>query len=88
MQERLKTTSFWIGLSGVLVVIVDSISEIFNLHIVSEVVECVVLFIASVLVLLGIVTKKNISDKEDVDESDLLNELKAEDLVDEDKKVK
>lgn len=88
MQERLKTTSFWIGLSGVLVVIVDSVSEIFNLHIVSEVVECVVLFIASVLVLLGIVTKKNISDKEDVDESDLLNELKAEDLVDEDKKVK
>ena len=88
MQERLKTTSFWIGLSGVLVVIVDSISEIFNLHIVSEVVECVVLFIASVLVLLGIVTKKNVSDKEDVDESELLNELKAEDLVDEDKKVK
>ena len=58
MKERLKTTSFWLGLSGAVVIIVESISSLFNVEIASSVVEGIIMTICSVLVLLGIITKK------------------------------
>ena len=85
MKEKVRTTTFWLGLCGALVIIVDCISGIFNLNIASEMVENIILTVASVLVLLGVITKKNISDNVDSERCELLDELKTIDLVDNDK---
>ena len=58
MKDRLKTMSFWLGISGIVVIISEAISNLLNISIVSESVEGVVVAICSVLVLLGFVTKK------------------------------
>ena len=86
MKEKIKTTSFWLGVSGSLVIVADCISEIFGIAMFSDTVETVVITICSVLVLLGIITKKNVSDKEDISQDELLYELKnSDDNQDEDK---
>ena len=75
MKDRLKTTSFWLGRSGIVVIICEAISNLLNISIVSESVEGVVVAICSVLVLLGFVTKKNVSDKNDSSKEELMEEL-------------
>lgn len=75
MKDRLKTTSFWLGISGIVVIICEAISNLLNISIVSESVEGVVVAICSVLVLLGFVTKKNVSDKNDSSKEELMEEL-------------
>ena len=76
MKEKIKTTSFWLGVSGAVVIVLESLSNLFNINIDSGMVGDIVLSICSVLVLLGFVTKKNISDTEDLTKEELLMELK------------
>lgn len=83
MKEKIKTTSFWLGLSGAVVIVLDCISEIFNLNICSSEVENIIISICSVLIMLGVVTKKNVQDVEGVEKEDLLLELRADDGEDE-----
>ena len=83
MKDKIKTTSFWLSLSGALVIIADCVSKIFNLNVFSGYVKDVVIAICSVLVLLGIVTKKDVKDLSDSSKEELLYELKdAEDIDD------
>lgn len=86
MKDKIRTTSFWLGLSSACVLVVDCIADIFGLKICSGVVEKIVLTIASVLVMLGIITKKNTSDSSSSGSEDLLKELQEEkfDIKDED----
>lgn len=76
MKERIKTTSFWLGLSGVLVIMFECISKIFSFSIGSEVVQDICFTIGSVLVVLGFITKKNVSDKTETSKQELLDEFK------------
>lgn len=76
MKEKIKTTSFWLGVSGAVVIVLESLSNLFNINIDSGMVGDIVLSICSVLVLLGFVTKKNISDTEVLTKEELLMELK------------
>lgn len=84
MKEKFKTTSFWLGISGALVIIADCISKIFNINILSGYIDDIVITICSVLVLLGIVTKKNVGDSKDSSKEELLYELKNTDIDNDD----
>lgn len=76
MKEKLKTTSFWLGLSGACVMIADCIAELFDIKVCSGTIESIILTVASVLVMLGIVTKRGVGDKEtDSSKEELLEDL-------------
>lgn len=75
MKEKLKTTSFWLGLCGAVVLIVECVADIFNIKICSDIIENIVVTICSVLVMLGIVTKKNVGDTQVSSKEDLLQEI-------------
>lgn len=76
MKEKLNTTSFWLGLSGAVVIVIESISNIFNISIATKEIESIILTICSVLVMLGIITKKNVNDNKTSSKEDLLLELR------------
>lgn len=78
MKEKIRTTSFWLGLSGACVLVTDCVADIFGINICSGTVEKVVMTVASVLVMLGIITKKNVGDKACASSEDLLKELQEE----------
>ena len=78
MKEKLKTTSFWLGLSGAVVIAVDAISQLFGVSIPSAEVESVIITICSILVMLGIVTKKNVKDNTAYSKDELLIELQEQ----------
>ena len=76
MKEKIKTTSFWLGVCGAIVIIADSITSIFGVSICTENIENIILSICSVLVLLGFITKKNIGG-EDLSKDELLDDLQT-----------
>lgn len=78
MKEKLKTTSFWLGLSGAVVIAIDAISQLFDLSIPYAEVESVIITICSILVMLGIVTKKNVKDNTAYSKDELLIELQEQ----------
>lgn len=75
MINKLKTTSFWIGLSGAIVLILDCVSSIFNIKLYSQEVQTIIISICSILVLFGFVTKKTTEDKKEISKEELLDEL-------------
>lgn len=81
MKEKLKTTSFWLGVASSVVLIVECVAKIFNFSICAEHIENVILTICSILVMLGFITKKNVNDVGTCKKDDLLLELKAEELA-------
>lgn len=85
MKEKLKTTSFWLGLSGACVMIADCIAELFDIEVCTGTIENIILTIASVLVMLGIVTKRSTGDKETVSNKEELLEDLAQSTSDEEK---
>ena len=79
MKNKLRTTSFWLELSGVLVLFIDAISGLFNLEIYSDKVQDVILSICAVLISLGLVNKKNVSDSNVSASVDLFEEIQDDD---------
>lgn len=75
MKKRIKTTSFWLELSGAIVIILETISSVFKLNLYSKEAESIILAICSVLVMLGIITKKDVSDEKESDSKELLEEI-------------
>ena len=80
MINKLKTTSFWLGLSGAVVLILDSLSSILNVKLYSSEVQTIIIAICSVLVMLGFVTKKNSTDKTESSKEELLDEIDVDSL--------
>lgn len=78
MKKKFKTTSFWLGLSGAIVIVLETISSILGLELYSKQIETIVLSICSALVMLGIITKKDVSDEKESSKEDLLNEINDE----------
>lgn len=75
MKKRIKTTSFWLELSGAIVIILETISSVFKLNLYSKEAESIILAVCSVLVMLGIITKKDVSDEKESDSKELLEEI-------------
>lgn len=75
MKEKFKTTSFWLGLCGSIVLILESVSSLLGISLYPQVVETIILSVCSILVTIGIITKKNVNDKDNSSKDDLLNEI-------------
>ena len=75
MKEKLKTTSFWLGLCSSIVLILESVSSLIGISLYPQVIEKVILSVCSVLVTIGIITKKNVNDKVNSSKDDLLDEI-------------
>lgn len=78
MKKRIKTTSFWLGLSGAVVIFVGAIASIFGIKIQSEVIEDIIMSVCSVLICFGFVNKKT-EDGETLSKEDLLDEISSKD---------
>ena len=86
MKKKFRTTSFWLGLSGAVVIVLETLSNIIGINLHSREVESVILSICSALVMLGIVTKKNVKDVNESNAEDLLEEINLEKTKKDDKK--
>lgn len=75
MKNKIRTTSFWLGLSGAIVIILETISNILGLNLYSKEIESIILSICSALVMVGIITKKNVTDEKESTSEDLLEEI-------------
>ncbi len=75
MKNKIRTTSFWLGLSGAIVIILETISNILGLNLYSKEIESIILSICSALVMVGIITKKNVTDEKESSSEDLLEEI-------------
>lgn len=77
MKNKIKTTSFWLGLSSAIVVLVGAISKLFGVNISSSIVEDIVLSICAVLICFGFVNKKTESG-DTCQKDELLDEVLKE----------
>ena len=74
MKQKFRTTTFWLGLCGAIIIVLESISSAFKINLYSQEIKSIILSICSALVMLGIVTKKDTS-KEDLTKDELLDEI-------------
>ena len=74
MKKKFRTTTFWLGLSGAIVIVLETISSAFGINLYSKEIESIIMSICSALVMLGIITKKNVGDDE-VSKDTLLDEI-------------
>lgn len=75
MMQKFKTTTFWLGLSSAIVIVLDTISGVFGIDLYSKEIESIVLSICSALVMLGIVTKRDSKDINISTREELLDEI-------------
>lgn len=83
MKKRFKTYSFWVSLSGAIVVFVEAIGRIIGFIPNAELINNIVMSIAGILVVFGVVlmpTEEDLSDNEGA-------ELSEEKEKEEDKKI-
>mgnify|MGYP004640133565 CR=1 FL=1 len=78
MKKKIKTTSFWLTLSGAVVMLLDTISNIVGLDLYSKKVESIILAICTFLVMTGVITKKDVSDPEPKNTDELLDDINDE----------
>lgn len=78
MKKKIKTTSFWLTLSGAVVMLLDTISNIIGLDLYSKKVEAIILAICTFLVMTGVITKKDVSDPEPKNTDELLDDINDE----------
>ena len=81
MKEKIKTTSFWLEMSGVILVVIDTISTLFNLNLYSQVVQSIFMSMGSILVVVGVITKRNSNDKDEVSKEELLEDFEIKDDI-------
>ena len=79
MKNKIKTTSFWLEIIGVIMVIIETISSTFNLNLYSNTIQSLLMVVGSLLVILGVVTKKNVNDEVVYSKDDLLDDFEVND---------
>ena len=75
MKEKLKTTSFWLSIGSSVIIVLSCIADLFGFQICAQEVEHVIVSICSVLVVLGVITKKNTTDTNTVQKDELIAEI-------------
>lgn len=79
MKDRMKTYSFWVALSGAIVVLVQAVGRLVGFVANADIISNIVMAIAGVLVVLGIVSspiEKELNKTEDETEKDSKNSKK------------
>ncbi len=82
--KKIKSYSFWVSLSGAIIVLLNAFGNAFGFEIENKIVEDCVMSIASVLVVLGIVSngknsKENAANDVEIDEEQ--NDVEEEILI-------
>ena len=72
-MKRVKTYAFWVALSSAVVILVQSIANLFGFSIDSSTIENVIMSICGVLVVLGIVVNPNTEDGDNVKDDENVN---------------
>ena len=75
MKNKIKSLSFWFELSGIIVLIIDSLSNLFGLQIYSTDVADIITTICIILISFGVITKKEEKDTQEISKTELLNEV-------------
>lgn len=78
MKEKIKSLSFWLGLGGAIIIIINSLSSICGFKICTGDIENIILSVCSILVLLGIINKKNTNEDNISTQDELLTEIENE----------
>lgn len=84
--KKIKTYSFWVSLSGAIIVLLNAFGNAFGFEIENKIIEDCVMSIASILVVLGIVSngknsKENATNDVEIDEEQT-NDVEEEILID------
>lgn len=77
MKEKFKSYSFWVGLSGAVVVLIDAIGKAFGFIPDGELISNIIMGIAGILVVFGVVTmpaKKSDKKNKEIEIKDNNNE--------------
>ncbi len=85
--KKIRSYSFWLGLSGALVLLINSLGNVFGFKIENQIVEDLVMSVAGVLAVLGIVvmpSTKRTDKKIDKFSSNENKEEQAKDLEEND----
>lgn len=83
-MSRFKTYAFWVALSSAIVILIQNIGKLFGFEIESGIIENLIMSICGVLVVLGIVSKGNNTDNQEVQNNDLnIIEEESEDVLQE-----
>ena len=81
-MKKIKSYGFWVALSGAVVLLVNSLGEIFGFAVEDQVISNLIMAVAGVLIVLGVV---NMPSKEELEEiEDQKTEEQSEKLEQED----
>ena len=85
LLEKMKSYSFWISLTGALIIFINCLGNIFGFKIENAVIENVIMSFAGILVVFGLVTKdnKNENEEENIEEEETFEEEIVENKEDE-----
>ena len=75
LKNKIKTTSFWLGVGGCVIILLNCLSNLFGIEICADFVEDLVVSFCSVLVMLGIITKKTDNDDDKITKEELISEI-------------
>lgn len=70
LLERMRSYSFWVSLTGALIIFLNCLGNIFGFKIENAVVENVIMSSAGILVVFGLVTKDTPKNEEETEEDD------------------
>ena len=77
MKNKIKTTSFWLGIGSSIVIIFSCLSDLFGFNIATSTIESIIVSICSVFVMLGIITKRTESDSDGVSKDILIADIES-----------
>lgn len=85
LLEKMKSYSFWISLTGALIIFINCLGNIFGFKIENAVIENVIMSFAGILVVFGVVTKdnNNENEEENIEEKETFEEEIVENKEDE-----
>ena len=85
LLKKMKSYSFWISLTGALIIFINCLGNIFGFKIENAVIENVIMSFAGILVVFGVVTKdnKNENEEENIEEEETFDEEIVENKEDE-----
>lgn len=75
MKNKIKTTSFWLGVGSSIIIIISCLSDLFGFEMCTDEIESVIVSICSVFVMLGIITKKNDCDNDNFNKDELIADI-------------
>ena len=75
MKNKIKSLSFWLELSGIIVLILDSVSNLIGIQLYSNGIAEIITTICIILISFGVINKKDEKDTQEISKKELINEV-------------